>query len=262
MSNKIIGIYAIKNNTNNKLYIGQSQTLKRRISTHKNNLMKNKDSCIYLQRAWNQDGKEKFEFYIVEECAIELLDERETYWIKELHSHASENGYNISWGGDAPMRNRKHSDETKIKMSKNSPRYNLGRKMSDEQKKKLSEDRIGDKHWAWGTKHSPETIEKMKKNNVKTSLGKKATNETREKQSKASFGKNKLRKTSTSYKGVNFHKVSGKWRARIRENHKETYLGLYNSAIDAAIAYDKYVWKNYHNEEMLNFPENKNKYDD
>ena len=42
---------------------------------------------------------------------------------------------------------------------------------------------------------------------------------------------------STGYKGVSYHKRSGKYRAYIAINGKQKHLGLYTSADDAARAY-------------------------
>lgn len=50
----------------------------------------------------------------------------------------------------------------------------------------------------------------------------------------------KLRIDSKSgYKGVDWHIYIKKWRARIRVNYEEVSLGYFDSAIDAAEAYDR-----------------------
>jgi hypothetical protein len=49
-----------------------------------------------------------------------------------------------------------------------------------------------------------------------------------------------IRKDNTSgYKGVTFVKRIKKWKAQIRHNNKRQYLGLFNSAKQAAICYNK-----------------------
>ena len=54
----------------------------------------------------------------------------------------------------------------------------------------------------------------------------------------------KLMSTNKSgYRGVSVH-TSGKWQAEIKHNGKRSYLGLFNSALEAAIAYDTYVLQN------------------
>lgn len=258
MREKISCIYCIENNLDGKKYIGQSQDFYKRKRNHISHLRRGEDCSTYLQHAWDKHGEENFTFYIIEICKIEDLDFLEIEYIKSLKTHVSLGGYNISWGGDAPMRGRTHSEETKNKMSidrTGEKHPNFGKPMSEEQKIKLSVDRIGEKHWMWGKKHSPETIQKMKDNNKRAALGKHYTEEEKEEKSKQYIGKNKSTKSSTKYLGVTFHKASNKWRARISIKKKEIYLGLYFTEEEAARAYDKYCWEKFKRLDILNFPE-------
>ena len=78
-----------------KVYVGQTvQTFKERIKCHK----KVSSNCTLLKRAISKYGDEMV-YEIIEEVPHGLLDERETYWIKELNSLAP-NGYNCSTGGN------------------------------------------------------------------------------------------------------------------------------------------------------------------
>lgn len=64
----MIGIYAIKNNANGKIYIGQSTNVKDRLWHHKSALKNNRHENSYLQNSYNKYGADCFEFVVIEEC--------------------------------------------------------------------------------------------------------------------------------------------------------------------------------------------------
>lgn len=101
----MIGIYKITNLINNKIYVGQSISIKDRWAQHKckafNEKEKGYNSAIHA--AFRKYGFENFVFEIIEECPKELLDEREIFWIGKLNSLAP-NGYNILSGGQGEKR--------------------------------------------------------------------------------------------------------------------------------------------------------------
>lgn len=88
------GIYKITNTENQKMYIGQSRNIDQRWKTHRRMALKAKstDNDSHLYNAMRKYGLEKFKFEVVEECAINLLNDREKYWILEYNS--VEEGYN------------------------------------------------------------------------------------------------------------------------------------------------------------------------
>jgi group I intron endonuclease len=72
----MVGIYKITN-PSGKIYIGQSINIDKRKSKYVANHTQGQPK---IQRSITKYGWEKHEFDIIEECAIEQLDERETYW--------------------------------------------------------------------------------------------------------------------------------------------------------------------------------------
>lgn len=152
------GIYIIENLIDGKKYIGQGQNIeKRMVEPHR--------GCRALNRAIKKYGKEKFDYYILVYCERFELDYYEMVCIKILHSHISEQGYNISWGGNVPFRGLKHSEESKEKMSdaqSGENHYNFGKHLPDKTKEKISKSMLGRKGTFFGKHHSNETKERIR----------------------------------------------------------------------------------------------------
>lgn len=119
----LAGIYIFKNKINNKCYIGQSISLRKRLKQHLNNIKTNKYD-IPLYRAIHKYGIHNFTIDILESFTpenisnkelIKKLDKLEIKYIKEYDSY--NNGYNCTKGGDYGV---------------------LGLKMTEEQKKNVS----------------------------------------------------------------------------------------------------------------------------
>ena len=91
----MIGIYKITNKINGKAYIGQSNDINRRFKEHQTCGCR---SRIPLDLAIEKYGKDNFLYEVLEECSIEDLNQKETYWITLLETHL--NGYNCNLGGD------------------------------------------------------------------------------------------------------------------------------------------------------------------
>ena len=128
---KKIGIYCIENTINGHKYFGQSVNLKDRLYGHKTKLKHNKHKNRHLQFAVNKYGIENFNFYIVEECDISCLDERERYYISLYNTDNCKFGYNIEPGGSHSLKTL--SDETKLKISE----ALKGREFTEEHRSKI-----------------------------------------------------------------------------------------------------------------------------
>lgn len=100
-------IYLITNKINGKQYIGQTrQDFKQRMRDHVSKAKYNKTNS-YLHSAIRKHGWDNFTKEIIEtiktdslEELIQKLNEKEIYYIKYYNSLFSQNGYNISDGGN------------------------------------------------------------------------------------------------------------------------------------------------------------------
>lgn len=215
------GIYCIENNITGNKYIGQGKDAKKRMFLFHGN-------CRALLDAFEKYGEENFSRYILEYCDVDILDEREEFYIKELKTHVSEGGYNISYGGSVPMRGIKFSDDHKLKISQS----NKGRVFSEEHKEKLRLSHIG----------------MMVSDNARKKIGDSETGE------KHHFWGKKRPDSTSSYFGVSWHDFSSSWQIRITVSKKVIRIGQSKIEVEAAKMYDNYVIQN-NLPNPLNFPE-------
>ena len=156
------GIYKIVNKTNGKIYIGSASDVKRRWREHKYKLKKGIHPNKHLLSSWQINGEENFVYEILEIVDdLEMLLERENFYIDHYFSNVPETGYNIRKDCRSQL-GYKHSEETKQKMR--------GRKVSEETKQILAEYAKNQKPYWLGKKRDQETIDKIqstkKKNGV------------------------------------------------------------------------------------------------
>ena len=85
-------IYLIENDVNNYKYVGlTTRTVEERWKEHI------RHHTEVIGKAIQKHGKEHFHYVILEECADDLLDSREQYWINYYDSY--NHGYNRTEGG-------------------------------------------------------------------------------------------------------------------------------------------------------------------
>ena len=203
MKQKIACVYLIENLMNGKKYIGQTVNFYKRKVGHKYN---SKISTTPLYNAIRKDGWENFEYSILmkdQTINYDMLDFWECYFIELFDTLNRENGYNLESGGNL---NKVFTEEAKKNMSK----VKVGKKMSDETKKKLRELNLGVNNAFYGKKHKEESIQKMREQHLGNTLseetkqklrelnlgernyfyGKKHTDEVKKLISKLSSGKN------------------------------------------------------------------------
>lgn len=186
----VSGIYGLRNKTTGKWYVGQSVDIFERWRDYQMLRCKNQTKIYHALLKYGYDNFEKI---VIEEIPSSdwVLDYREMYWIRKYNSVNS--GYNIAEGGGVGIsfRGRKHSEETKKKMSA----WQIGRKRTAETIEKMRKSLTGKKY---GPK-SKETKEKIRLSNV----GKIVSEETKRKlsASKQNISIETRMKLSASNKG-------------------------------------------------------------
>ena len=196
-------IYCIERIKTGKKYIGQH------LGTINDNYW---GSGVAISKAIKKYGKDEFKKYILEECNLEDLNEREQYWIKHYNTFLGE-GYNMDDGGKsnsgywANLNNEKKA-EIHTKRLTNRPKdfksriqkshtYRNNRAISEKLK---------------GRMYSKETLQKMSN----AAMGRKMTDETKTKISKGNLGK-----TLTPQQCANISKATkGKPKSFRTEEHK------------------------------------------
>lgn len=133
----IIGIYFIRNIINNKVYIGSSKNLYRRVYEHMRLLNNGEHHSIHLQRSFDKYGKDSF---IVEVFStyenIDYIKRIEPLLIKLFNSSNDKYGYNITadFRGSHGMEFTQERCQNISKSLMGKIPYNKCVKMSDEQK--------------------------------------------------------------------------------------------------------------------------------
>lgn len=129
------GVYEIRNTKDNKIYIGSSVDVDKRMKTHVSHLRKNNHENSKLQRAVNKYGIDNFVFSVLIYCDKGMVREYEQIFIDKMNPE-----YNISpfaRGGGFKI-----SDSTKRKMSLS----HKNKKNTDEHNKNISLAKMGEGH--------------------------------------------------------------------------------------------------------------------
>ncbi len=161
-------IYKATNIVNGKSYIGKTtKNFEKYKKSHIKYALNERDIKYGHEKifydAIRKYGFENFQWEVIKECKNELmLNLMETFMIMVHHSHISEGGYNMTWGGDGgntydksgennPFYGKIHTKETiniiKEKCKQHIP-WNKGKIniYSDETKKKMSLSKLGKTH--------------------------------------------------------------------------------------------------------------------
>lgn len=202
VTEKVFGvIYMIKNKVNNKIYIGQTiRDYRKRISEHKTDYLSKSHSNKYLSNTFNKYGWDNFEFSVIDTANnIDELNEKEINYILQYNSTNKDLGYNIELGGknsqpspetlakmslshlgikqskewidkkihkagseEAKKYGKPKTDEDKVYLSVNSPKFWKGKSRDQETKDKISKTKI-ERGWSDKQKNVCKKVYKINK---------------------------------------------------------------------------------------------------
>ena len=193
---KIIGVYKISNSLSGRYYIGYSSNINKRFTVHRSKLKKNCHDNIFLQRAYNLDGEDKFIYEIIHICDTE--EEAKEIELQYLTDLTIRNIiYNLNFnntGGDLLTH---HPDKEKIREKiLKSYSETLSKMTPEERSQKYG--KFGDKNGMYGKTHT----EEVKKMN------------------------SELKKGNTNFKG---HTHTEETKKNLSEIRKNKYTGKDNS---------------------------------
>jgi len=189
----LCGIYAIKNKTTGKFYIGSSKDINGRWYTHTRSLCKNEHGNARLQNAWNKYKKDDFEFLMIMECSENSLLQNEQIYLDKLKPYERGVGYNLNKdasGGDFYSLLSDKEKENFINKCKKSGTENgmYGKKHSDSTKQKQKEKAKGRFSLNWfidkygieiGTEQYNKRIDSLKNRDINYSHNNKQTGKKR-----------------------------------------------------------------------------------
>ena len=170
----MVGIYCIRNVIDNKRYIGQSVRMQLREYEHFESLRKGTHFNSHLQYAYNLYGSDSFVFEILEKCSIDMLSDREIYWISFFGGYASDDLYNLIPGGKSnvgecnPRYGKHWSEEWKTNQSTRMKEYlsdpthhpMYGKHFSEESRAKMSRSRLGKTRTAQAKQRTSDTLKR------------------------------------------------------------------------------------------------------
>lgn len=145
---RVAGIYQIRNTVNGKVYVGSALNVQQRWWDHRKYLKKGTHHSQHLQHAWDKYGAPAFSFEVIELARQEELIIREQFYIDSFSVVGLYNT-NPRAGSSLGM---KHSEQARVKMS---AAQKLRAPPSVETRAKIGAKSRGNTH-ALGHKHTEE----------------------------------------------------------------------------------------------------------
>lgn len=161
-------IYYAKNRNNGKGYVGYTERgIDVRWNEHLGDARVGKGQL--LGKAIRKHGAGVFEHTVVEECVdVSMMKLRETHWIRELRTHVSAWGYNLTFGGDGVTGWSPSEEHRRILSERHTgeKNHNFGKawgklEWTEEERLKRSKQRTGEGNPMYGRHHKQDALVKI-----------------------------------------------------------------------------------------------------
>lgn len=243
-----IGIYAIYNKIDNKIYVGKSKNIEKRIKGHFSGLrseyFNSKTVNRYLFNAFKKYGEENFKWKIlheIKELDEVLLSELELHYMDLYQSYKQEFGYNLRRDSSTGM---VVHEQTRLLISENNMgenNPNFGNKWSEEQKENMS--KIKKKQFEEGI------YDFMRTDAHRKLLSKCSTNLWKDEEKKAVMAE-KVSLAKSELRFYQYCKVTGEllkvWESIsdiLKENPDYHRIAIYSVCNGHKKSYRGYIWK-------------------
>ncbi len=147
MNVKSRGVYIIRNNVNQKTYVGSTAgSFDKRWKEHKRLLENQEHTNPCLIRAWNKYGANSFAFLTLEDMPAAMPEEileSEQWYFDNVKTHTyNGGGYNMAKNVFSSFAGRLHTDQSKSQIGAK----HRGRKVSAETREKMRQANLGKKY--------------------------------------------------------------------------------------------------------------------
>jgi hypothetical protein len=154
-----IGVYKISNILSGRYYIGYSTNIERRFSVHRSKLKQNCHDNIFLQRAYNLDGEDKFKYDIIHKCNTEEeAKDIELQYLTDLTIRDMLYNLNYNNSGGDLLTNHPEKEAIRKKIIK-SCKETLSKMTPEERIQKYR--KFGERNGMYGKTHTDESRKKI-----------------------------------------------------------------------------------------------------
>ena len=214
-------IYSWKNNVNEKRYIGQTKHPEQRKRNHLHEAFE-KGSDYYFHRALRKHGEDSFTY----EVLAELGDNPEQSYVDFMENHYIHD-FDTLWPNGYNQMYAKALNESAIEKMKETKRKQFAA-MSKEERRARVECMV---QANIGRKNSEETKKKMSESAKKKFI----------EDPNLAYNRSKRKDNTSGHKGISLNKASGKWFAYTTENRNHKHIGSYTTLSEAIEARNEYI---------------------